>query len=128
MKLLNKVKYAFAKLKTMWIQYKTELKATVKWDDVLERSFKTFIQIAVTYAFTALAGVNFSKELSGTFWIGFLLSAGSAGISATWNTVLLPVLYPGKTKTSMDDYLSRLAIERAKTNSNAQPDKEESNG
>ena len=119
------MKNAFRKLKAAGHKYYMELLA-IDWADVIVRAAKTFAQIAITYALTALTGVNFSKELSGTFWIGFILSAGSAGVSAAWNSVLMPVLSKGK--TGMDEAAKKLAIERAKQNSNAQPDKDDSNG
>lgn len=121
----KKWKAAMAKLMIAWNRYKEELKQ-IDWADVVVRAVKTFVQIAITYAVTALTGVNFSKELSGTFWIGFLLSAGSAGVSAAWNSVLMPVLSRGK--TGMDEAAKKLAVARAKQNSNAQPDKDDSNG
>lgn len=121
----KKWKAAMAKLMIAWNRYKEELKQ-IDWADVAVRALKTFFQIAITYAVTALTGVNFAKDLSGTFWLGFALSAGSAGVSAAWNTVLMPVLSPGK--TGLDAAQTKLAIARAKTNSNAQPDKDDSNG
>ncbi len=119
------MKNAFEKLKIAWRKYYMELRA-IDWADVTIRAMKTFFQIAITYALTALTGVNFAKDLSGTFWLGFALSAGSAGVSAAWNTVLMPVLSPGK--TGLDSTQAKLAIARAKTNSDTQPDKDDING
>lgn len=121
----TKLKSAANRLSAAWRKYTEELKQ-IDWADVIVRAAKTFAQIAITYALTALTGVNFSKELSGTFWIGFILSAGSAGVSAAWNSVLMPVLSKGK--TGMDEAANKLAIAQAKQNSNAQPDKDDSNG
>ena len=121
----HRLKAAMVKLGFAWNGYVDELKQ-IDWADVTVRATKTFVQIAITYAVTALAGVNFSKELGSTFWIGFILSAGSAGVSAAWNTVLMPVLNKGK--AGMDAEAKRLAIARARQNSNAQPDKDDSNG
>ena len=119
------MKNALKKLKAAGHKYYLELLA-IDWADVTVRAMKTFFQIAITYAVTALTGVNFAKDLSGTFWLGFALSAGSAGVSAAWNTVLMPLLSPGK--TGLDAAQTKLAIARAKTNSNAQPNKDDSNG
>ncbi len=90
------------KAKAAYHRYKAEL-ALVDWGDVTVRALKTFAQVALTYAFTALAGVDFSEEISGTFWLGFALSAGSAGVSAAWNSVLIPVLNCGKHAQNEDD-------------------------
>lgn len=90
------------KVKTAWAGYCAEL-ALVDWGDVFIRALKTFAQVAVTYAFTALAGVDFSEEISGTFWLGFALSAGSAGVSAAWNSVLIPALNSGKRSSNEND-------------------------
>lgn len=121
------MKMFFDKVKTAWVKYRLEL-GLIDWADVTVRALKTFIQVAITYAVTALTGVNFAKELSGTFWLGFLLSAGSAGISAAWNSVLMPVLNAGKARTSLDDYMLKLAINKAKAASDAQPTKDDTNG
>lgn len=84
----------FEKAKAAWGRYAAEL-AKVDWGDVFVRAFKTFVQVALTYGFTALAGVDFSEKPSDKFWIGFALSAGSAGVSAVWNSVLIPALGSG---------------------------------
>lgn len=126
-KFIQKVKIAIEKLKIAWGEYKTEL-TLIDWADVTIRALKTFVQVAITYAATALTGINFAKELSGAFWLGFMLSAGSAGVSAAWNSVLMPVLNPNKAKSSLDDYMLKMAIDKAKLSSNAQPTKDDSNG
>ena len=115
------------KLKTAWLLYRAEL-AAIDWGDVIVRSIKTFVEIGICYAVSALTGVNFAKDLSGTFWKGFLLSAGSAGIAAVWNSVLMPVLNPKNVKHGLDTYAARTAIDMAKANSNTQPEKDDLNG
>jgi len=62
-----------------------------KVKDILIRAIKTFVQTAGAYLIANLSGVDFFGENAPkAFWMGILLSAGAAGISAVWNTVLLP--------------------------------------
>ena len=62
-----------------------------KVKDILIRAIKTFIQTAGAYLIANLSGVDFfDANSTKAFWAGILLSAGAAGISAVWNTVLLP--------------------------------------
>lgn len=64
----------------------------INWKDVLVRAVKTFVQTAGSYAIAALSGVDFFEGDKGeTFWVGVAVSAGAAGISAVWNTVLSPI-------------------------------------
>lgn len=126
-KILLKVKIAIEKLKIAWSKYKNEL-TLIDWADVTIRALKTFVQVAITYAATALTGINFTKELSDTFWLGFMLSAGSAGVSAAWNSVLMPVLNANRAGLTLDDYTLKLAIEKAKLTSDEQPEKDDTNG
>lgn len=62
------------------------------WKDIIVRAVKTFVQTAGSYAIAALSGVDFFEgNKSETFWVGVVVSAGAAGISAVWNTVLSPI-------------------------------------
>lgn len=59
--------------------------------DILVRAVKTFVQTAGAYMIANLSGVDFFGEnATKAFWMGLLLSAGAAGISAVWNTVFVP--------------------------------------
>lgn len=59
--------------------------------DILVRAIKTFVQTAGSYLLVNLSGVDFFGEsATKAFWTGILLSAGAAGISAVWNTVIAP--------------------------------------
>ena len=59
--------------------------------DIILRAVKTFVQTAGSYLIANLSGVNFFDEnMTKTVWVGILLSAGAAGISAVWNTVFVP--------------------------------------
>jgi anti-anti-sigma regulatory factor len=59
--------------------------------DILIRAIKTFVQTAGSYLIVNLSGVDFFGEnATQAFWTGLLLSAGAAGISAVWNTVIAP--------------------------------------
>lgn len=61
--------------------------------DVFERAVKTFIQAALSYLITALAGANFfDGNKTETFWIGLGISALAAGLSAMWNGVIQPLI------------------------------------
>lgn len=61
--------------------------------DVFERAVKTFIQAALSYLITALAGANFfDGNKTETFWIGLGISALAAGLSAMWNGVIEPLI------------------------------------
>lgn len=65
----------------------------VNWKDVFDRAFKTFIQAALSYLITALAGVNFCDgSTTEAFWIGLGISALAAGLSAMWNGVIQPLI------------------------------------
>ena len=67
----------------------------VNWKDVLVRAGKTFIQTATSYLIASLGGVNFfDGDKSETFWVGLVLSAGAAGLSAVWNGVIAPLIQP----------------------------------
>lgn len=69
----------------------------INWKDVLVRAGKTFVQTAGSYTVAALSGINFFEgDKNATFWVGILVSAGAAGISAVWNTVLSPIFKPAK--------------------------------
>ena len=65
----------------------------VNMKDVFERAIKTFIQAALSYLITALAGANFfDGNKTQTFWIGLGISALAAGLSAMWNGVIEPLI------------------------------------
>ena len=65
----------------------------VDWKDVFERAAKTFIQAALSYVITALAGANFfDGNKTETFWVGLGVSALAAGLSAMWNGVIQPLI------------------------------------
>lgn len=67
---------------------------TINWRDVGIRALKTFLQTAGAYLIANLTGVDFfSGEVSTTFWVGLVLSAGAAGLSAVWNGIVQP-LFP----------------------------------
>ena len=64
----------------------------LNWKDIATRAIKTFVQSAMSYLILNLTGVDFfSGSMSDTFWVGLGLSAGAAGLSAVWNTVLQPL-------------------------------------
>ena len=66
--------------------------AKIDWKDVAIRAGKTFVQTALSYVIAAVSGVNFFEgDKSETFWVGLILSAGAAGLSAVWNGVLQPL-------------------------------------
>ena len=66
--------------------------AKIDWKDVAIRAGKTFVQTALSYVIAAVSGVNFFEgDKSETFWVGLILSAGAAGLSAVWNGVLRPL-------------------------------------
>lgn len=68
----------------------------LNWNDIGVRAVKTFIQSAVSYLVINLSGVNFfDGNIGDTFWVGLALSAGAAGMSAVWNTVLQPLFKEG---------------------------------
>lgn len=71
----------------------------INWKDVAIRAVKTFFQTAISYTIAAFTGVNFfdgdNKE---TVIVGALVSAGAAGVSAVWNTVLAPIFKPSDPK------------------------------
>ena len=70
----------------------------INWKDVLIRALKTFVQAAASCLIASLSGVDFTAGgKAQTFWIGLVLSACAAGISAAWNGILQPVLTAGKT-------------------------------
>jgi hypothetical protein len=64
-----------------------------KAKDVIVRAIKTFVQTAGSYLVANLSGVDFfGEDMSKTVWVGLLLSAGAAGISAVWNSLFKPSL------------------------------------
>lgn len=64
----------------------------IDWKDVGIRAVKTFVQTAGSYLIAALGGVDFFAGDKGeTFYVGMLLSAGAAGLSAVWNGILAPL-------------------------------------
>lgn len=97
-----------SRLRSAWYSYINKL-SCIDWADVIVRAAKTFVQVAVTYAFATLSGTDFSLSLGRDFWTGFWLSAGSAGVSAVWNTVLVPALNSDKAdshRSASDDGLN----------------------
>ncbi len=63
-----------------------------KTRNVIERAVKTFIETAISYLIAHLSGANFfGNDEAKTVWVGLALSAGAAGLSATWNGVLQPL-------------------------------------
>jgi len=65
----------------------------IDWKDVGVRAMKTFVQTAASVFIAGLGGVDLFAQKEG-FWIGLLLSAGSAGISAVWNGLIEPMIRP----------------------------------
>ena len=63
----------------------------INWKDVAVRAAKTFVQTAVSVLIAGLSGVDLFEQAQG-FWIGLLLSAGSAGVSAVWNGMVGPAI------------------------------------
>ncbi len=63
-----------------------------KTKNIIERSVKTFIETAISYLIAHLSGANFfERNEVKTVWVGLAISAGAAGLSATWNGVLQPL-------------------------------------
>lgn len=63
------------------------------WKDFWVRCLKTFLEAALGYISTVLAGVNFGDgTLSDTVLIGFLITGASTGFTAVINGVILPIL------------------------------------
>ena len=59
------------------------------WKEIAIRALKTFVQTAGSYLIVNLSGVDFFDGDKGkTYWVGLVLAAGAAGISAVWNTVI----------------------------------------
>lgn len=59
-----------------------------KWKDIMIRAGKTFVQTALSFLIAQLGGADFfGGDMTQSVWLGLLLSAGAAGISAAWNTV-----------------------------------------
>lgn len=58
--------------------------------DVAIRAVKTFLETGVTAFLAGLNGIDLFATEQG-FWIGLLLSAGAAGISAVWNGLIEPM-------------------------------------
>ena len=59
--------------------------------DILIRALKTFVQTAGAYLIANLSGVDFfADDVGKAFWVGMMLSAGAAGISAAWNAIMSP--------------------------------------
>ena len=68
------------------------MNTVVNWKDVLTRALKTFAQAAASCLIASLSGVDFTAGgKAETFWIGLILSACAAGISAAWNGILQPI-------------------------------------
>ena len=72
-----------------------------KLKDVATRAFKTFWQATVAYFIatfsTQLAGVDaFDIDALKNAFIGLLIGALSAGLSAAWNGVISPLLDKAK--------------------------------
>lgn len=66
---------------------------SIDWKDVLIRAGKTFLQTALSYLITNLAGVDFfDGDTTKTVLIGLVLSAGAWGVSAAWNGVIAPLI------------------------------------
>lgn len=63
-----------------------------KSKNILERSFKTFIESALTYLMAALVGVDFGSDNIQRVLIGIGISCVAAGVSAVWNGVIDPML------------------------------------
>ena len=70
----------------------------VDWKDVLIRSVKTFIQVAIPLILTALTTIDYSGEgdTVKSFLIATCLSAAASGICAVWNGVINPLLSTSK--------------------------------
>lgn len=72
-----------------------------KIKNVAERAIKTFIETAISYLIAHLSGANFfGSDETKTVWIGLAISAGAAGLSATWNGVFQPLFKPSEEKES----------------------------
>lgn len=66
----------------------------VDWKDVGIRSFKTFLEAFLTYASTALAGIQYGDgTFKETVWIGTLFCAVCTGITAVLNGVIIPMFH-----------------------------------
>ena len=64
---------------------------SVDYRDVAVRAFKTFMQTAVSVLIAEINGADLFEAGRG-FWMGVVLSAGAAGVSAVWNGVIEPVM------------------------------------
>lgn len=64
----------------------------INWNDVAIRALKTFVQTFISVFGQDVIGVNlFDGTMTDVMWIGMILSAGAAAISAVWNGVIEPV-------------------------------------
>jgi hypothetical protein len=60
----------------------------MNWKDIFVRAGKTFVQAFVSALIVSLTGVNlFATADQENFWLGVLMSAGAAGVSAAWNII-----------------------------------------
>jgi len=65
------------------------------WKDIVTRAAKTFIQAAVSCVGAAFVGVNYAiNDQTGQWWIGLILAAVAAGVSAVWNGIIKPIYLP----------------------------------
>ena len=65
----------------------------VNWKDVAVRAVKTFIEAAVAFAGTELAGMDVFA-IDKRVWCAVGISAAAAGVSAIWNGMIEPVITP----------------------------------
>lgn len=66
---------------------------SIDMKDVFLRALKTFIQAGGSYFIAAMTGVDFfNGNIDKTILVGVAVSAGAAGLSAVWNTVINPIL------------------------------------
>lgn len=71
------------------------------WKDFWVRCFKTFLEAALGYISTVIAGVNFGDgSMSDTVLVGFLITGAATGFTAVINGVILPLL---RTKTNPEE-------------------------
>lgn len=64
----------------------------IDWKDVGIRSFKTFLEAFLTYAATAIAGIQYGNgSFEDTVWIGALFCGVCTGITAVINGVIIPL-------------------------------------
>ena len=64
----------------------------INWKDVGIRSFKTFLEAFLTYAATAIAGIQYGNgSIEDTVWIGALFCGVCTGITAVINGVIIPL-------------------------------------